>query len=262
MKNRIQQLVGIVFVLLLCGVVTGAQTSVAAPTGTHNLVPTDDAYIGSDTGPTGDGTAFNGVTLRVYGDVLPGGGCSPNRVSYLLFDLSGITPSEKIESATLTLAVNSGAPQDGSTMTMAVEGTTNVAWSEDGVGQPVLHWVNNRPTLGTPLASKPMVVSGSIEFSDALLTKFLDDNKGHSVTLGITPVACAGNQPAQWFHSKENTSGAAVPTLSINPTTAVTLRTFRSADPAVNWPLIAGLGALVALVAGGILFYRKRATTH
>lgn len=39
--------------------------------------------------------------------------------------------------------------------------------------------------------------------------------------------------------------------------TAVTLRTFRSADPAVNWPLIAGGGLLVALL-GGAGVYRWR----
>ena len=52
------------------------------------------------------------------------------------------------------------------------------------------------------------------------------------------------------------------PALNIATPTAVTMSTFRAADPAVNWPLIAGVGALAALTAGGVLFYRKRATTH
>ena len=50
--------------------------------------------------------------------------------------------------------------------------------------------------------------------------------------------------------------------MTVDSTTAVTMSTFQAADPAVNWPLITGLGALVALAAGGVLFYRKRATTH
>jgi hypothetical protein len=41
--------------------------------------------------------------------------------------------------------------------------------------------------------------------------------------------------------------------------TAVTLRTFRAADPAVNWPLIVGLGALAAVVIGGLAVSRRRA---
>jgi hypothetical protein len=37
------------------------------------------------------------------------------------------------------------------------------------------------------------------------------------------------------------------------------MSTFRSADPAVNWPLITGLGALAAVVIGGLAVSRKRA---
>lgn len=43
---------------------------------------------------------------------------------------------------------------------------------------------------------------------------------------------------------------------------AVNMSTFRSADSAVNWPLIAGLGALAAAVIGGLAVARRRATTH
>lgn len=46
-----------------------------------------------------------------------------------------------------------------------------------------------------------------------------------------------------------------------NPT-AVTMSTFRSADPTVNWPLIVGVGALVAAVIAGLVVFRRRATTH
>ena len=45
-------------------------------------------------------------------------------------------------------------------------------------------------------------------------------------------------------------------------TTAVTLHTFRSADPAVNWPLVAGVGALAAVLIGGLAVSRRRAATH
>jgi hypothetical protein len=42
----------------------------------------------------------------------------------------------------------------------------------------------------------------------------------------------------------------------------VGLRSFRSADSAVNWPLIIGLGALVAMAIVGLVAYRRRALTH
>ena len=43
---------------------------------------------------------------------------------------------------------------------------------------------------------------------------------------------------------------------------AVKMSTFRAADPAVNWPLVAGLGALAAAVIGGLAVARRRGTTH
>jgi hypothetical protein len=80
------------------------------------------------------------------------------------------------------------------------------------------------------------------------------------VTLVITAADCTGTTT----QSMDSNAGGSVPpvlTLTTEPT-AVTMSAFQAADPAVNWPLIAGLGALVALAAGGVLFYRKRATTH
>lgn len=43
-----------------------------------------------------------------------------------------------------------------------------------------------------------------------------------------------------------------------NPT-AVTMSTFRAADPAVNWPLIVGAGVLALAVLGGLAVTRRRA---
>jgi hypothetical protein len=40
---------------------------------------------------------------------------------------------------------------------------------------------------------------------------------------------------------------------------AVTMSTFRAVDPAVNWPLTVGLGALAAIVVGGLAVSRRRA---
>jgi len=54
-------------------------------------------------------------------------------------------------------------------------------------------------------------------------------------------------------------TGSTSPALTVESPTAVTMSTFRSADPAFNWPLIAGLGALAAVVIGGLAVTRKRA---
>jgi hypothetical protein len=86
-------------------------------------------------------------------------------------------------------------------------------------------------------------------------------DKKVSVALMITG-ACGNGTVSLRMDSKDTTTGGVIPTLDLESTTAVTQRSFQAADPAVNWPLIAGLGALVALAAGGVLFYRKRATTH
>jgi hypothetical protein len=50
--------------------------------------------------------------------------------------------------------------------------------------------------------------------------------------------------------------------LGVSAPTAVTMSTFRATDPALNWPLIAGLGALFAVVVGGLAVARKRAAPH
>jgi hypothetical protein len=71
------------------------------------------------------------------------------------------------------------------------------------------------------------------------------------------------NSQMNFFTQDYNTDLTFRPVLNIAATpSAVTMSTFQAANPAANWPLITGLGALVALAAGGVLFYRKRATTH
>ena len=200
------------------------------------------------------------LNLTVTADGPPAAQCTPNRVAYLRFDLSTIPAANSIDNAMLTLAVSSSL----GSVTMAVAGSTNTDWSEDGDVYPAITW-NNKPSLGAPLASAVSATSGSVSFSGTELTNFLKVNKGSLVTLAITSVGndvtnfpCGGDpQPYQYFSSKEGTTP---PALTINSTpTALTLGSFGSSDPAVNWPLIVGLGTMAAVVIGGLAVTRRRA---
>jgi hypothetical protein len=255
-------IVGIIAVLLLAGAAVGSQVGVAAPAATLNLTPTDDASVRLTT-PDG---SYNSGLLTVTADGPPAAQCTPNRVAYLRFDLSTIPSGDTVDSAVLALAAQASL----GSLTMAVEGSTNTAWSEDGVGQPALTW-NNKPALGSPLASAPSAASGSVSFSGTGLTDFIAANKGNLVTLAITSVGndatnypCGGDpQPYQYFYSKENTAQAAAPTLTINSTpTALTLSTLHAAGPTVNWPLIVGLGVLALVVIVGLAVSRRRAAAR
>ncbi len=93
---------------------------------------------------------------------------------------------------------------------------------------------------------------------------FLNGRKGGLATLAITSdvsLGCGSDATLyQYLRSKDQTDGPK-PQLNLTTevSTAVTMSTFRSADPAVNWPLIAGLGVLAAVVIGGLAVTRKRA---
>jgi hypothetical protein len=72
------------------------------------------------------------------------------------------------------------------------------------------------------------------------------------------------NSQITLFHQEYTVDPSFRPVLDIKASapTAVTMSTFRATDPAVNWPLIAGLGALAAVVIGGLAVARRRAAPH
>jgi len=76
------------------------------------------------------------------------------------------------------------------------------------------------------------------------------------ISFAVRIIGCSATSNIVALSSR---TGSTSPALTVESPTAVTMSTFRSADPAFNWPLIAGLGALAAVVIGGLAVTRKRA---
>jgi hypothetical protein len=199
--------------------------------------------------------------IGVVGTTPPTGGtCGSAAESYLRFNLSGLDP---IKSAALT--VNSLGFSGGS-MTMRLWGISAAganSWSESGTAG--IKW-SNKPAVDRDLkstanaaATGPIVFGSSPEF-----VQYLEERRATAdatATIVIIMDTCSGSAVEQRLGSRENTTPALQPSLDV-VSTAVTLRTFGAAAPAVNWPLIGGLGGLgvlAAVVIGGLVVSRKRA---
>ena len=193
--------------------------------------------------------------------------CGETLETFLKFNLSTVPANETIDSATLTLKSN-GLLANSTELTMRLFGSSNTGWSE-GVGQ-IADWAS-RPAPSTDLASvvtglapagTNIVFNSTDQFVDYLEGQRTAD-AGKLATLVIVTTACNSPASRQYLSSKETTgANAFVPTLNVisSVPTAVTLSTLHAAaDPAVNWPLIVGLGALAAVVIGGLAVTRRRA---
>ena len=255
MKLRNLLVVGLIVVLLSMAV--AAQAAPAAPATDITLTPVAD-----DLSYLSGGTILNNETLLIVR-----ASTSPAFVSqyqsYLEFDLTNQVPAGKeITSATLVLR---STAISGLSLTMNLYGSTVIGWTE---GNGHLTWAE-KPAISTGVlaTSDLAAVDSNVTFSSsAAFVDFLNQQLGTSdqnATLAI--VATAGNGGTglfayQYMASKDNTSGYIAPQLILTSAlpTAVTMSTFQAADPAANWPLIAGLGALAAVVIGGLAVTRRR----
>jgi hypothetical protein len=229
------------------------------------LNPSADLWTDANAADTVKSNA--GVLRTAYSNVPS---FSASEKAYLRFSLSDWTTD--VGSGTkLRLYVTTGALNTTGTL---------VLWSTDddwngitaGLGdETTLTW-NNAPAQITQLDSKPNLAMGNwIEFSGSQLSGYLNGKRaahGGNDTASFVVfwqgcTACDTIGDRIKFENDEMSGGTVNrPEIVPDPPTAVTMSTFQAADPAVIWPLIAGLGALVALTAGGVLFYRKLATTH
>jgi len=195
--------------------------------------------------------------------------CGEQLETFLKFDLSTLPTLETITDATLTLKSN-GFLANSSVLTMRLYGSSNTGWSE-GVGQ-IASWAS-RPTPSADLGAEVTGIKAAgqnIVFgSTSQLVSYLEGQRktdpAHLATLVIVATACNAPTSRQYLSSKETTGdNAFTPTLSLTtvPSTAVTLSTFNTSDPAVNWPLIVGLGVLALVVIVGLAVSRRRAAAR
>jgi hypothetical protein len=194
--------------------------------------------------------------------------CGEQMEAFVKFDLSDVSKlpdNQTITSATLALK-SAGYLNGSGGFTMRLYGSSVTNWSE-GVGQ-IASWAS-RPLPSTDLVATVtgltaegtnVVFDSTDKFVDYLNNQRKTD-PGKLVTLVIVATTCDVGTSRQYLSSKETTgNNAFTPTLSVSSVpNAVTMSTFRAADPAVNWPLIGGLGALAAVVIGGLAMSRRRA---
>ena len=193
-----------------------------------------------------DGTGTWLTALILVNAQGSGGTCTTQSgTAFYQWDLSAIADGSTINSASISIPVTSSSIPVASAITLY--GTTADTWP---------------PTVGLlgSALSTVTLASGATTVTFPTSTELVDYVKAaltdNTANFGIRWSTCNGNSVV--LNAQLNSTAQ----LTVDSTTAVTMSTFQAADPAPNWPLIAGLGALVALTAGGVLFYRKRATTH
>ena len=174
-------------------------TTVAPPAGA--LGPVADSYVQADLPTTNFGTA---TTVKVDG--------SPVIVSYLRFDLQGVTPTK----ATLKVFT----PTSSSTP-INVRSVADNAWTETGLNY------NNRPAVGATAIASPVPIAANSTLSydvTALVTGSrtvsfaIDTTSGTSKSLPSRENATVANRPQLVVET-------GTPTTTItttNPTTATT----------------------------------------
>jgi len=219
-----------------------------------------DAYTGTGTSAS---TAF-GTTDPDNLEINSGGlgVCSPTRATYLGWSLVGVN-AELTSASELTLFVNNA--QSTNSGSVALYEVSDDTWSETTVTG------NSAPALGSLITSVPIptTTGGMITFTGNSLADWLNKNTSYVggndtvagndlVSFAVQVTGCTGFSNPARFDSKDKVGGTAPTLILFNPT-AVTLSTFHSTAPSLNWPLIAGLGALAAVVIGGLAVTRRRA---
>jgi len=219
-----------------------------------------DSYVLTSSPGSNFGTSAN---LAVFGS----GGvgvCTATGTAYLKWSLAGTAAAV---GATTKLTVNVNFISSGADGNVSLYQVTDDSWTETGIT------ANNAPAPGALLASVPLPGStGLVTFTGADLAAYVNSQSsfvgGTDTTAGDDVISfairisgCTAPSSAISLDSREKTGGTA-PALSLFDTNAVTLTGFGAADPTVNWPLIAGLGALALLIAAGGVIYRRRAAAH
>ena len=219
-----------------------------------------DAYTGTGTSASTSFGTTDPANLEINSGGL--GVCNPTRTTYLSWSLAGVN-SELTSTSELTLFVNNA--QSTNTGSVALYEVSDDTWNETTVtGNPA-------PALGSLITSVPMptTTGGTITFTGSSLAVWLNKNTSYVggndtvagndlVSFAVQITGCSGFSNPVRFDSKDKVGGTAPALVLFNPT-AVTLSTFHSTSPSLNWPLIAGLGALATVVIGGLAVTRRRA---
>ena len=223
---------------------------------TGSGVPAADTYFGN-------GNNNDTKELEVVGSCF--GDCADVTVAYLRWDFTvpgrEIDPSATVNFARLTLVTTSNVVLAGQTVSLQLLEVLNDSWNETdttapGYGTAIL--TLNSISLTDNTAGQQVVFEGPALASYIENQRF---NKGGNDKASVAIRVSSSNAfgPTVTFWDKEGTGVSPTLLITASNATAVTLSTFHAVDPAVNWPLIVGLGALAAAVVGGVAVSRRRA---
>jgi hypothetical protein len=208
-----------------------------------------NAFGSSGSGFT-DGTTFFPASVRVNASGASGTCSVQNYTGFYQWNLSSISDTANVQSATITLtkyttAGSTVVPQPSALSIYAASSDT-LAASTVPTGQPLATIEN----IVDPVPST-LTFATTTALADYIESQLADNTATFALRWSQCAVGASGGADVviRLMTTADLTLG----------TTAVTLSTFQAADPAVNWPLIAGLGALAAVVIGGLAVTRRRA---
>ncbi len=249
MKRKTTIAVLIVFVLLL------ATISIAIA---QNVRP-----VNADTtwDVNADAATVNGSAANIIAEGSEGA-CTVSRAGLLKWDVSDIDDTSTIGSATITLhQINFNIGSTASTKLGLFEAPDG--WDETTAQGSLPTPPDHASTTALAEATGPFDVNGNVVFqasgaSDPLIQYIQSQMTGDdtvSFWVEVTDGCPSGGTALVAWNSRE--SGTS--TMELSSPTSVGLATFSANDSnTVNWPLIAGLFALAAVVVIGIGYGVRR----
>lgn len=231
-------------VIALAVLLATAGIAVAAVSGP----PTQDTYTNINAADTSYGTETQ-LWTTLSGDA--GGNCTVSRITYLKWNLADVA-GQTISNAALTLT-REGATSNPNNYTVGLYRVGD-GWDEDST------W-NTSPVPGSLIETKafPAANGNTVVFNSAALVSYLQgENTGDGVASFAIQLVSSGSCSGAVSLIFGSRTGTNPPDLQAQGPNSVTLRTFRSDDPAVS-PVIFGGAALILLVAvAGIVIARRR----
>lgn len=197
--------------------------------------PDHDSYVDIN-----EASNHNNEDLSVVGSTAD---CTPNRTTYMQWDLSNMSNSETVTAATLTLT-STQASNAGSAQISLYETDNN--WTEDALDNA------NAPAVGTLIETVAAPVAGnSMTFSDPALATYIDSANGSVDDVVSFAMRISSGCPTfgvSLVDFEDSESGDQGPNLETTPPLAVTLANFGAISQPdhvlVDWQTVAELGNL------------------
>ncbi len=187
--------------------------------------------------------------------------CAPFSTGLVRFDISSIVgepvANKTINSVVFTMTVAGTSAAWPGPVVLTLYPVSNDTWLEDDVTDARNAIVTATPLATVNLLTKPAIGTvltfpGTPQFVAFLQSKSsATGGPGNNlVSLAVRMTTCATGNTTVRLASRRHATVAYRPFMELYNPNAVTLSTFRAANPAVNWPLIAAALLLVAAVAG------------